>query len=142
MIRLLEREDLPAYMKLLSQLTVVGHHTMEELEERLTCVGRNPFHSIFVVTGASRDLIACATLLIEPKFIRGLSYLGHIEDVCVDSAYRGRGYGEMIVNYLVGVADSLGCYKVTLCCSDKNVPFYTKCGFEKAQRQMIVRSRL
>lgn len=38
-------------------------------------------------------IIAAATLLLEHKFIRNCGTAGHIEDVVVDSTYRGLKLG-------------------------------------------------
>ena len=38
-------------------------------------------------------IIAAGTLLLEHKFIRGCGTAGHIEDVVVDSSYRGLRLG-------------------------------------------------
>ena len=156
-IRTLEPRDLKEYVKLLGQLTSVEKHTQHELEERLQLISKNPFHQIFVLiqikpqleyslsTPPSLKLVGCATLLIEPKFIRGMTHLGHIEDVCVNDEFRGLGYGQVLIEHLKRVAQQSGCYKVSLNCSDKNVTFYQKCGFFRNANQMtetFVRSRL
>jgi glucosamine-phosphate N-acetyltransferase len=36
------------------------------------------------------------------------------------------------------VGKTVGCYKVILDCSEKNVPFYEKCGFTVKEKQMVV----
>ena len=142
LIRTLERDDLVGYLELLGELTVVEKHTQLELGERFGLIGQNPFHQIFVMLDKTGKLLACATLLIEPKFIRGLAYLGHIEDVCVKKDVRGSGCGKVLVEYLTGVASSLGCYKISLNCSSKNVGFYESCGFERTEIQMTRRELL
>ena len=38
-----------------------------------------------------RRIIACGTLSAEPKFIHEAGIVGHIEDVVVDMALRGKG---------------------------------------------------
>lgn len=37
---------------------------------------------------------------------------------------------------LVQYAEQMGCYKIHLDCSDKNVPFYKACGFQTSGVQM------
>lgn len=32
----------------------------------------------------------------------------------------------------------MGCYKIILDCSVKNVPFYQKCGFTEKEREMVL----
>lgn len=144
-IRNLESNDLNEYVKLLGQLTLVQEHVQADLEERLQLISKNPFHRIFVLTDQFGKLLGCATLLIEPKFIRGMVYLAHIEDVCVNREFRGHGLGQILIEHLSDVARQSGCYKVSLNCSEKNVKFYQNCGFTKHECQMVqtlVRSKL
>jgi glucosamine-phosphate N-acetyltransferase len=84
-----------------------------------------------------RKIIATATLLIELKFIRNCSKCGHIEDVVVDSSYRGLRLGLRVVEALITAAKDSGCYKVILDCSENNAPFYEKCGLVKKEIQMV-----
>lgn len=42
-----------------------------------------------------------------------------------------------VIAALVSYAQSQGCYKVILDCSDSNVPFYEKCGFTRKEVQMV-----
>jgi hypothetical protein len=37
--------------------------------------------------------------------------------------------GKLIIEALTFIGKRTGCYKIILDCSDKNVPFYQKCGF-------------
>jgi len=41
-----------------------------------------------------------------------------------------------VISQLEHLGISLGCYKIILDCSEKNVPFYEKCGFKKKEVQM------
>ena len=36
------------------------------------------------------------------------------------------------------VGEQVGCYKVILDCSEGNVPFYERCGFQRKEVQMAV----
>lgn len=56
-------------------------------------------------------MLACGTLLVERKLIRGAGCAGHVEDVVVDAAARGRGVGKALLDALVAKARQLGCYK-------------------------------
>jgi GNAT superfamily N-acetyltransferase len=62
--------------------------------------------------GEAGPLLACGTLLLERKLIRGCGVCGHVEDVVVDSAARGRGVGRLLLDALVALARAEGCYKV------------------------------
>lgn len=42
-----------------------------------------------------------------------------------------------VIAALMAHAQSQGCYKAILDCSDSNVPFYEKCGFTQKEVQMV-----
>lgn len=86
---------------------------------------------------ATHAIVAAATLLIERKFIRGAALCGHVEDVVVDAAARGRGLGARVVAALFSAAREAGCYKIILDCSEDNVPFYERCGLARKEVQMV-----
>ena len=82
--------------------------------------------------------MACGTLLLERKLIRGAGCAGHVEDVVVDASCRGRGVGQLLLGALVAAARAAGCYKVILDCSESNAAFYAKCGFARKELQMAL----
>lgn len=43
-----------------------------------------------------------------------------------------------MVNELTALASSVGCYKVILACSQKNIAFYKKCGFDPKEVEMAL----
>ena len=83
-----------------------------------------------------KRVIGCGSLILEKKFIRSLGVAGHIEDIVVKEGYRGKNLGLRLIEVLKLLAEDSKCYKVILDCSDKNVAFYQKCGFEKKGVQM------
>lgn len=56
-----------------------------------------------------KAIIATATLVVELKFIRGCSKCGHIEDVVVDSTYRGHRLGLRVIEALMTAAQARDC---------------------------------
>jgi glucosamine-phosphate N-acetyltransferase len=74
-------------------------------------------------------VIGTASILMEEKFMRGGSSVGHIEDVVVDSDCRSLGVGRVLIDRCIESAKDFGCYKVILSCQEKNLPFYIKRGF-------------
>lgn len=138
MIRLLQAEDYFGYLKLLSQLTTVGNYNLNKWKEVFDQITSHPGLEIYIVYDDCQPdrLIAAGTLLMEPKFIHGGSFVGHIEDIVVDKEIRGKGLGVRIVNHLVDRARELGAYKVILDCKEPMEGFYSKCGFFKNEIQM------
>lgn len=62
--------------------------------------------------------------------------IAQVEDVVVDRFLQGIGIGKILVRELLIRAKRLNCKRLQLNCTDNNVKFYEKCGFEKAQNQM------
>jgi len=63
--------------------------------------------------------------------------VGQIEDVIITKKYRKYGYGKMLIDKLVEVANvEFNCYKVILNCLEKNIGFYEKCNFNNVGVQM------
>lgn len=47
----------------------------------------------------------------------------------VNNTYRGKQLGKLIVVTVSLLAEYLGCYKMTLNCKDKLIPFYKSLGY-------------
>ena len=63
----------------------------------------------------------------------------YIDDLCVDSNYRGQHIGEQLFEYVKAEAKRLGCYEVTLAVwagNDGAERFYDKIGFKTKERIM------
>ncbi|EPS71348.1 hypothetical protein M569_03407 [Genlisea aurea] len=121
------------------QLTVCEPISDEAFAERFSELGKyGDDHLITVVEDrVSEKIVATGSLFIEKKFIRKCGKVGHVEDVVVDSGYRGNQLGRKIVDFLSDHAREMGCYKVILDCALANKPFYEKCGFREKEIQMV-----
>lgn len=73
---------------------------------------------------------------MERKYVHENGLVGHIEDIVVHKEYRKLNFGRYIIDQLKHIGEQVGCYKIILDCSEKNVPFYEKCGFEKKGYEM------
>ncbi len=131
MYRLLNKNDFnKGFLELLKQLTEVGKINKKEFYNKIKKIALNKHHKVYVLEQNNR-IVSCATLLIEPKFVHNLGYVGHIEDVVVAHTHRGQQLGIKIIDFLTHKAENSGCYKIILDCSDKNVGFYEKCLYER-----------
>lgn len=143
-IRRLNKNDYNrGIIELLGQLTSISKDKIPEnkFDEYVNVLSNNDNHFTIVVeyvddTCKSTKIIGTATLLIEPKLIHDISRVGHIEDVVVDSNYRSHGIGKLMLDHLRNKAEVMDCYKVILDCDEKNVGFYTKCGFKQKGVEM------
>ncbi|KAF8586751.1 acyl-CoA N-acyltransferase [Ramaria rubella] len=100
------------------------------------------YYSLVIVDRASDRIIGVGTLFVENKFLRGLGRVGHIEDIAVDKQQQGKKVGLRIINALTYISERVGSYKTILNCSESNIPFYEKCGFEKKECEMAKYTRV
>lgn len=133
-IRKLRKTDYHfGFFELLSQLTNVKKPLYNEFSKQYDIMKSQ----IFVIE-FKNEIIATGSIFIEPKFIRNMKNVGHIEDIVVSKDHRGLGLGKMIMQKLINCGKSHDCYKIILNCSDKNVGFYKKYGFEIKELEMAM----
>lgn len=138
-VRDLELNDLEkGLLDLLAQLTTVGELSRAKTEAAVKELFALPkIYKVVVIEDVGRKrIVATAKLVLERKLTRQCGTCGHIEDVVVDKECHGKKLGKRVVQTLLDHAQKAGCYKVILDCSDQNVAFYEKCGFEKKEVQM------
>jgi ribosomal protein S18 acetylase RimI-like enzyme len=136
-IRTLQESDYHSgYLKLLEQLTTVGEVTEHQFKE--TVKQMEAQNKICIVMLRDEKIKAIGSVLIESKLIHQCQKVGHIEDIVVDEDCRGLGLGKVIIDQLVEISKSMGCYKTVLTCAEKNTGFYEKCGFEKKSINMAI----
>jgi glucosamine-phosphate N-acetyltransferase len=130
-IRELKKDDLNK--GLLETLKEVWDIT-EISDETYNDFNNNNNH-MFVVE-INSNIIGCATLHLQKKFIRDGGIAGFIEDVVIREEFRGNNMGSELINKLINKSKELGCYKVILSCFPERTNFYNKCGFEKESLTM------
>ncbi|KAF8656666.1 hypothetical protein AX16_002469 [Volvariella volvacea WC 439] len=94
------------------------------------------YYTLVIVDKPTDRIVAVGSVLLERKFTRGLGVVGHIEDIAVDANQQGKKLGLRIIQALTYISENSGSYKTILNCSDKNIPFYQKCGYEKKENEM------
>lgn len=128
------------YLKLLSELTKTPDITDELFESNLNKINsmgkiivgyiinsQNPTQILFVGSG---------TIIIEPKIFRSGKSVAHIEDIVVNSCWRGRKISHSILNQLKEYAIKSNCYKIILDCVENVSGVYKSNGFEIKGIQM------
>lgn len=71
------------------------------------------------------------TIAVQPKLFRSLTFAALLEEIVVHDHFRGKGLGKALIQFLLEVAQSLGCYKTALYCKEDLKEFYEKTGTEK-----------
>ena len=126
-IREIKTTDYLEYKRIISQLSNTKFNE-EDFKIFFNLLNKN--HKIFVIEFGNK-LLGCGTILIEPKLIHNMSYVGHIEDIVIDNRYRNNSLGYKIISFLIEYCSTVGCYKVILDCKEELVNFYKKNGFEE-----------
>ncbi|KAI9511989.1 glucosamine 6-phosphate N-acetyltransferase [Russula earlei] len=94
------------------------------------------YYILVVVSRETDRIVGTGGVFIERKFLRGLGSVGHIEDIAVAREMQGKKLGLRIIQALTHVSEGVGCYKTILNCSEANIAFYEKCGYEKREVEM------
>jgi glucosamine-phosphate N-acetyltransferase len=123
------------YLQLLSQLTEVGHITLEEFFSIFAKIQSQIW--VFEDKDANK-IVASASIFLEQKFIHGGGIVAHLEDVVVDKSYRGNKLGQKLIANIVEIARESGAYKIIADCKTELLSFYSKNGFEKRGEQIAI----
>ncbi|KAF9062995.1 acyl-CoA N-acyltransferase [Rhodocollybia butyracea] len=127
------------HLSVLSVLTVVNDPGESAWGARFDAMrsANGTYYSIVVIDKPTDTVVGVGSVFIERKFLRGLGSVGHIEDIAVDKNQQGKKLGLKIIQCLTEISEKeLGCYKTILNCSDANIPFYEKCGYQKKENEM------
>lgn len=136
-LKKLKKKNLNRYLNgLLECLGAFGQTKLTRAQAAPILNEKTRHGHIVLVAVLYDQVIGTATLILEPKFLRSGSIVGHIEDVAVLEAHRKSGVGRMLIEKLCKIAKKNNCYKVILDCADKNVHFYEECGFHKHENCM------
>ncbi|KAJ3321893.1 Glucosamine-phosphate N-acetyltransferase-like protein [Boothiomyces sp. JEL0866] len=90
------------------------------------------YFTIVIEDTVKQVIVGAGTIFVERKFVHHNGLVGHIEDIVTHSEYRGKNLGWLVIETLKYIGDQT----VILDCSDKNVPFYEKCGFKQKEFEM------
>ena len=129
--------DLPRLVELLAQLSLgapreaVGPPLLESYGRAFQEIEADQRQRTLVVEAEGR-VVGCASLIIVPN----LSHQGRpyaiVENVVVDAAERGGGYGELLMRHCMAEARRAGCYKLSLTSNKARKDahrFYQRLGF-------------
>lgn len=118
------------YLQLLSTSCPVSDLSYTEFILRLTQIHQNRNHSIWVIEDIHvTKIIACATLLIEPKLGFGCGKRACIQDFVIHPEYAKYGFGVKMMKFLQKKAKDEDCYELSICCPREKYSFYHQKGF-------------
>ncbi|XP_076748764.1 glucosamine 6-phosphate N-acetyltransferase [Xylocopa sonorina] len=120
------------FLQLLTQLSEVGNISREQFLNRFHMMRSTGSYYIVVIEDINTGkIIATSTLVVEQKFIHNCALRGRLEDVVVNNEYRGKHLGKLIVKIILQLSRYLRCYKLSLDCKDRLIPFYESLGFKR-----------
>lgn len=77
------------------------------------------YFPIVIINNETDQIVAMGTIVVELKFFRGLTRVGHVEDIVVNTKLHSKGLGKIIVQTVMKIAKSKGCSNIILNCSDE-----------------------
>lgn len=150
-IRRAQVKDIPAIMKLLSQVLEIHASirpdifipgTTKYTVEELTTIINDDQKAVFVAVDEDDQVLGYAfTQLQEQPFSTNMVQFKSlfIDDLCVDGTRRSQGVGRALLDYVKAEAKRLGCYEVTLNVwegNDSAINFYNKNGLKVKETNM------
>ncbi|MDP8012779.1 MAG: GNAT family N-acetyltransferase, partial [Nanoarchaeota archaeon] len=130
-IRLAQKKDLPSLLDLMNQLSPYSSQIdYTEISETFSSILKDKFYRL-IVYETNGKIVGTALLLVQKNLSHGGRPYGHIENVVVDSSYRGKGIGKEMLEYLINEAKKYNCYKVILNGRKGTEGFYESAGFKR-----------
>jgi len=129
-VRLATASDLTQVVELLGQLSPLnGAWPRHRLELLLDEILHDDKHHLFVYDVGGK-IVGEGMVMIRLNLSHGGRAVAYAENIVVDQSYRGQGIGAQLMAKIAETAKKHHCYKLLLDCSEQNVPFYQKLGFE------------
>jgi len=137
-VRELQADDYnKSYFTLLNELshsdTVPEEKFLETFTQHSNSAHR---HTVYIIEDTDKSKIVGSATLITEDRLDGQRY-GRIEDVVVDSSYRGKNLGKLLLQKLVSVGKEEKLNFLALNCKPELMGFYGKFGFESVGTQMV-----
>jgi len=131
-LRKLSINDLDELILLLGQLWI-GKPIDQEAVKKVIEKGLNNGHQFYICATDDEKLIGYCSLTIKNNLWMAAN-LGNVDELVVDSAYRNRGIGKMLMNGIENIAKRQDCKRVELDSAFHRTiahEFYEGLGFEK-----------
>ena len=140
MVPVIIREAIDSDLLALTSLTAeLGYpDSEEEIGRRFAIISTQPDHKIFVAQ--EDDLIIGLVSVHSLDILFGASKIGRITALVVNSKYRGKGIGKLLVDKAEEVAKSAGCDRLELTSNNRRIDahrFYERMGFEGTSTRFV-----
>jgi len=131
-IRELTLNDLDGLIRLLGQLWV-GKQIDQNAVEKVISKGLKSDHQVYLCATDKEKLIGYCSLTIKNNLWMAAN-LGNVDELVVDSNYRNRGIGKMLMAEIESIAKKNNCIRLELDSAFHRITahkFYDSLGFEK-----------
>jgi len=142
LIREVNVNDLDSLQKLYLHL---HENKLTPLSNELSNIWRNIIEdeNYHILVGEDNGkLISSVTLVIILNLTRQAKPYAIIENVITHADYRSRGYGKMLIQEAIKIAEESGCYKIMLLTGSKEeviLKFYESCGFNCKDKTAFIK---
>jgi len=130
-----------SYIQLIQQLSNTTNYNIDKFNKNLEQIHKSGIIYIACNNLPNDDdfiIVGSGTCYLEPKIIHDYMNVGHIEDIVVDTNFRGQGIAQNILNNLKKYAQNNNCYKIILDCNEDLVKMYSKYEYNVKGVQMAI----
>lgn len=127
------------FYRLYSQLTECSLLEDAVFEDWFKKTFDDPNFKLFGVITANQTLVGLGSLYIFTKYYRNKSRCAYVEDLVIDKEHRGQGLAKMILEHMINICQTSGCYKLQLNCIPALTTFYNLTGFKHNTAGMDIR---
>ena len=134
-IRKANQHDIPRILALYEELVEEKQNAAVETIRQVFDEIIAPPNNHFLVIEKDGLVLGTVFLQIVPNLAHNARPWANIENVVVDSRYRGQGLGRLLIEHTLAICREAGCYKVQLMSSNKRKEahqFYRSMGFKDA----------
>ena len=125
-VRLATEKDIPCILELYDEQLVISTApgelnrapTADDYKRVFVRIRSTSGHELLVAEEEG-EIVGTMALIIVPNLSHGGLPWAGVENVVVDSDYRRRGIGKLLMDYALAQAKKAGCYKIQLI-SDKS----------------------
>ena len=119
-IRVAREGDIPRIVELYDRLVLDSSETERQKQcndevyrRAFNEIGSDPRHHL-LVSEYDGKVVGTLVFVLVPNLSHRASPWAVVENVIVDPAYQGRGFGKKMMEHVIEMAKEAGCYKISL----------------------------
>ncbi|MDP3990746.1 MAG: GNAT family N-acetyltransferase [Candidatus Nealsonbacteria bacterium] len=137
-VRQLRVKDLEkGFLETLDRLIPIGGLSIKKAKHIFRKITLNPVYWT-IVAEKNNMVVGTATVLFQQEFFGNGTFMAHVENVVVHEKCSGQGIATMLMQAVDQEIRKRNCFRVVLNCSDDNISFYEKLGYERKGNEMRI----